>query len=652
MDLLPGLKATLGEPLMDKIQACKILLVGSGGIGCELLKNLALTGFRSVEVIDLDTIDVSNLNRQLLFRSQHVGMPKCTVACEVATEMAKKSGDDGVTYEAHHGNVCDNSKFNVQFVQGFDVVLNALDNVVARRRVNRLCLAANVPLVEAGTTGYLGQVNVIDKASNVACYECKTQEMQKVYPICTIRSTPSMPVHTIVWAKECYKLLFGEKAEESMLYEDPNAEEPSTFMQAAEDYRAALKESKGSVELAKALMEKIYVTEIQKQLDMERYKTAQKIPQPLAAKILDEGCVLEAPTRRESYRATDIWQPVDCVAEFVHCLETADPATALPSFDKDDTMSMNFVTAAANLRAFVFGIEPLQSFYTAKGIAGNIIPASTLVSCLCYALYRWPCPMSHLVVFLPVATTNAIAAGLQILQLFRILQCQVEKGSKTGHLMECCSYVNIIRNTTRNGLCLTASKLEPPNPHCYVCKKAALSLSLNVEQWTLEDLLSKIIKKDMGFEEPSLMLGNDLIWEEGEDADTAVYQTNLSKRLKDLPCEGIGHGTTLLIEDFSQDLTVDVTFSHQTVWEGARGEEVSDEDYKFVLSGAVTKAKNENGESAANGTAAVAPSDDDDDDVVLLTNQPKKRAAESNGEGAAKKARVEIPGELEVIDDV
>ena len=233
-----ALEATLGKALLEKIQTSKILLVGSGGIGCELLKNLALSGFRHVEVIDLDTIDVSNLNRQFLFRSQHVGKPKCEVACRAAQNMVPVDMAS-VNYIAHHGNVCDNSKFNVQYVSGFALVLNALDNVTARRRVNRLCLAANIPLVEAGTTGYLGQVKVIDKSSNLACYECATQETQKVYPICTIRSTPSMPVHTIVWAKELYKLLFGV-VEESMLFEDLNGEEPSTYMAAVMKYRFLL----------------------------------------------------------------------------------------------------------------------------------------------------------------------------------------------------------------------------------------------------------------------------------------------------------------------------------------------------------------------------------------------------------------------------
>lgn len=64
--------------------------------------------------------------------------------------------------EPHHANIND-SQFNLSFFQGFDIVFNALDNLAARRHVNKMCLAADVPLIESGTTGFNGQVQVIKK---------------------------------------------------------------------------------------------------------------------------------------------------------------------------------------------------------------------------------------------------------------------------------------------------------------------------------------------------------------------------------------------------------------------------------------------------------------------------------------------------------
>ena len=61
------------------IHQARILMVGAGGIGCELLKNLVLTGFGEIHIVDLDTIDLSNLNRQFLFRYEHIKKAKALV---------------------------------------------------------------------------------------------------------------------------------------------------------------------------------------------------------------------------------------------------------------------------------------------------------------------------------------------------------------------------------------------------------------------------------------------------------------------------------------------------------------------------------------------------------------------------------------------
>lgn len=70
------------------------------------------------------------------------------------------------------------------------VVLNGLDNTEARRHVNRLCLSAGVPLVESGTTGYIGQVDIHIKG-RTNCFECFPKPAPKTYPTCTITNTPS-----------------------------------------------------------------------------------------------------------------------------------------------------------------------------------------------------------------------------------------------------------------------------------------------------------------------------------------------------------------------------------------------------------------------------------------------------------------------------
>ncbi len=635
--LLQSLETTIGKALFDKITSSKILLVGSGGIGCELLKNLALSGFTHVEVIDLDTIDVSNLNRQFLFRSQHVGMPKCTVACNAALNMlpppsppveeATKEATTTTTthnndqpkgtYIAHHGNVCDNTRFNVTYVQKFNLVLNALDNVAARRRVNRLCLAANIPLIEAGTTGYLGQVTVIDKSSQTECYECQEKPTQKVYPICTIRSTPSMPVHTIVWAKELYKLLFGPKVEESMLFEDQSSDmnEPSTYMDVVNELRVQLQmivegkkepsyEEGRLMEVAGKVFGALYHTEIEKQLGMDRFKTAQKVPTSIPLemiqKVVDRKCK-SVPSKQSNYKQTDVLTKEECITEMISCVMDAaellkNGEKLLPQFDKDDKLAMRLVTFASNLRSYVFGIEPIQSYYSAKGIAGNIIPA--------------------------IATTNAIVAGLQVLQAFHILKKQLEE--KKGELKDVCRYIYVLRNKSRKGYYLQPTSLPEPNPNCFVCKNAVIHLTINTSTWTLDMLLRRVIKKALGFMEPSLLLGSSIIYEEGDGIEEDEYSMNVSKKLCDLPAGGIQGGTVIRIEDFTQDLEVDVCVDHKSDWED--GEDDKDEEEQFIVGGhkpAVVSSKKT--EEGSKNEKDDDDDDDDDDDVEIMTEAPTSK---------------------------
>ena len=128
------LKALYGNETYEKIRSSRILMIGSGGIGCELLKCLALFGFQNIDIIDLDTIEVSNLNRQFLFRKAHVGQSKSKVAAETVMKF-----NDHLNIKAHHGNVKDD-QFDIEYFKQFDVILNGLDNLDARNYVNRMSL--------------------------------------------------------------------------------------------------------------------------------------------------------------------------------------------------------------------------------------------------------------------------------------------------------------------------------------------------------------------------------------------------------------------------------------------------------------------------------------------------------------------------------
>lgn len=180
----------------------KILVIGAGGLGCEILKNLALTGFKDIHVIDMDTIDLSNLNRQFLFRSQDIGKSKAEIAAKFVME---RIDDPDLKITPYFGKIQDKP---AEYYRQFQIVISGLDSIEARRWINATLISlvddeTLIPLIDGGTEGFRGQSRVIIPTIT-SCFECSLDLLSPkvTYPVCTIANTPRLPEHCIEWASQ------------------------------------------------------------------------------------------------------------------------------------------------------------------------------------------------------------------------------------------------------------------------------------------------------------------------------------------------------------------------------------------------------------------------------------------------------------------
>ncbi|XP_011672400.2 ubiquitin-like modifier-activating enzyme 1 [Strongylocentrotus purpuratus] len=211
--------AVLGADFQKKMAAQKYFMVGAGAIGCELLKNFAMMGLGSapegkIYVTDMDIIEKSNLNRQFLFRPHDVQKPKSDTAAKAAKEMNPE-----INIIPHLNRVGPETEnvYDDDFFQSLTGVANALDNVDARMYMDRRCVYYRKSLLESGTLGTKGNVQVVLPFLTES-YSSSQDPPEKSIPICTLKNFPNAIEHTIQWARDMFEGLFRNPAENAAQY--------------------------------------------------------------------------------------------------------------------------------------------------------------------------------------------------------------------------------------------------------------------------------------------------------------------------------------------------------------------------------------------------------------------------------------------------
>ncbi|MEJ2252406.1 MAG: ThiF family adenylyltransferase [Candidatus Lokiarchaeota archaeon] len=199
------------------LKESKVLIAGVGGLGCEIAKNLAMVGVGTIYLVDMDIIEHSNLNRQILFIDAKIGEPKAIAAAKKLRQINP--------YIKVKGFSSSLERMNPKAYKVVDLVVGGLDSMNARLNLNAQCVRFNKPLVDGGVSGYHGHLYTIFPYEN-ACYECNplpTTDSDEM-AACTVVGIPRKRVHCVFKGN----MLFKEKTGKDP---DPKNEKHIEFIQ-------------------------------------------------------------------------------------------------------------------------------------------------------------------------------------------------------------------------------------------------------------------------------------------------------------------------------------------------------------------------------------------------------------------------------------
>lgn len=357
--------SVLGRSFQGKLGAQKIFMVGCGALGCELFKNFAMMGVSCgkdglVTVTDDDVIEKSNLSRQFLFRNYNVSQSKSMAATKAIQEM-----NASIHVQANQDRVSPQTEnvYNDDFWQSLDCVVNALDNVKARQYVDARCVFFGKALFESGTMGTKCNVQCVIPHKTIP-YGGRKDPETKEAPECALHNFPHNINHCLSLGRSEFVGMFDTKAGETAKFlENPNFVKDLSSKIWGEDGSEtadAQAKAKEANEVLEAVVE---------------YTTGGMV------KSFEE-CVVWARLKFEEYFSNKIKQLVfSCPEDMLNASGAPfwSPPKRFPSvicFDENDAMHMNFIIAAANLKAQIYnvpGYKPQRDPAAFKAILASVV---------------------------------------------------------------------------------------------------------------------------------------------------------------------------------------------------------------------------------------------------------------------------------------
>ena len=191
-----------GEKGQEHLRQARVLIAGAGGIGSEIIKNLALLGIGNITIIDMDLIELTNLNRQLLFSNADIGKFKAEIAAKKGLEM---NPDLQIQYINDKLQSLPNEVFTKP-----NVFISALDNIPARIFLNQKAVLLNKPLIDGGSEGFFGHVQVIIPHITpcLLCHDIWSRSDEKFK--CSYAINPRTPLDCVLEGRDKFYLQYNQ----------------------------------------------------------------------------------------------------------------------------------------------------------------------------------------------------------------------------------------------------------------------------------------------------------------------------------------------------------------------------------------------------------------------------------------------------------